>query len=82
MSTALISALDIQGYVSRLFEPVRKAFAENFARRGEWGGACCAFYRGEKVVDLWAVFGTSEPRNRGSRTPWWSSTQPPRVWPR
>jgi len=43
----------IQGYVRRGFEQVREAFAENFARRGELGGACCAYYRGEKVVDLW-----------------------------
>jgi CubicO group peptidase (beta-lactamase class C family) len=28
-------------------------FAENFASRHERGGACCAYYRGEKVVDLW-----------------------------
>ena len=48
----------IEGYVRRGFEPVRDAFEENFARRRELGGACCAFYRGEKVVDLWGVFET------------------------
>ena len=43
----------VQGHVSPGFEPVREAFAENFTRRRELGGACCAYYRGEKVVDLW-----------------------------
>jgi CubicO group peptidase (beta-lactamase class C family) len=43
----------IQGQVSRGFEVVREAFAGNFVRRHELGGACCAYYRGEKVVDLW-----------------------------
>jgi CubicO group peptidase (beta-lactamase class C family) len=32
---------------------VREAFVENFARRRELGGACCAYHRGEIVVDLW-----------------------------
>jgi hypothetical protein len=32
---------------------VRHAFAENFSRRRELGGACCVYHRDEKVVDLW-----------------------------
>ena len=44
---------NIEGHVSRGFEPVRDVFADNFARRCESGGACCAYVRGEKVVDLW-----------------------------
>jgi hypothetical protein len=43
----------VQGHVSRGFESVREAFSENFARRRELGGACCAYRHGEKVVDLW-----------------------------
>ena len=46
-------AQQIDGHVSRGFERVRDAFVENFARRHELGGACCAYYQGEKVVDLW-----------------------------
>src|SRR5262245_27664721 len=42
-----------KGHVSRGFEAVRRVFAENFARRRELGGACCAYQFGEKVVDLW-----------------------------
>jgi CubicO group peptidase (beta-lactamase class C family) len=56
---------DIQGYVSRGFEVVREAFAENFVRRGEVGGSCCAFVHGEKVVDLWGGI-----RNKQTGEPW------------
>jgi CubicO group peptidase (beta-lactamase class C family) len=43
----------VEGHVSRGFEAVRDVFAENFARRGEVGGACCAYRHGDKVVDIW-----------------------------
>jgi len=43
----------VEGQVHPGFETVREVFEENFARRGELGGACCAYFRGEKVVDLW-----------------------------
>ena len=55
----------VEGHVSRGFEAVREAFAENFARRGELGGACCAYHRGEKVVDLWGGI-----RNKATGEPW------------
>ena len=41
------------GYVSPGFDAVREAFAQNFARRRELGGACCAYHCGKKVVDVW-----------------------------
>ena len=47
------NGMRIQGHVSPGFESVREAFVENFARRRELGGACCAWHHGEKVVDLW-----------------------------
>jgi CubicO group peptidase (beta-lactamase class C family) len=53
LPVAASDRFDIQGYVSRGFEGVREAFAENFVRRRELGGACAAFVRGQKVVDLW-----------------------------
>lgn len=55
----------VEGYVSRGFEAVREAFADNFARRRELGGACCAYHRGEKVVDLWGGI-----RNQQTGEPW------------
>ena len=51
MSTAL--SIPVEGHVTSRFEPVRDAFARNFSERGELGGACAVYYRGEKVVDLW-----------------------------
>ena len=60
---------DIQGHVSSGFEGVREAFAENFVRRGELGGACCAFHRGEKIVDLWGGI-----RNKQTGEPWEQNT--------
>jgi CubicO group peptidase (beta-lactamase class C family) len=35
------------------FEEVREEFDRNFAERGEIGAAVAAYWRGEKVVDLW-----------------------------
>ena len=43
----------VEGQVAPGFEAVRDAFAENFSRRRELGGACCVYHRGEKVVDIW-----------------------------
>jgi hypothetical protein len=59
----------VQGHVSRGFEAVREAFAENFSRRHELGGACCAFHGGEKVVDLWGGI-----RNEKTGEPWEQKT--------
>jgi CubicO group peptidase (beta-lactamase class C family) len=69
---------NVQGNVSPGFEPVREAFVENFARRRELGGACCAYFHGEKVVDLWGGV-----RNKKTEDPWeqdtmviiWSATK-------
>ena len=59
----------IEGHVSQGFEAVREAFADNFARRRELGGACCACQRGEKVVDLWGGV-----RNKQTGEPWEENT--------
>ena len=48
---------------------MRESFAENFVRRGELGGACCAFVGGEKVVDLWGGI-----RNKQTAEPWEQDT--------
>jgi CubicO group peptidase (beta-lactamase class C family) len=42
---------------------------ENFSRRHELGGACCVYYRGEKVVDLWGGV-----RNKATGEPWGPDT--------
>ena len=43
----------VGGFVAPGFEEVRAEFERNFAERGEIGAAVAAYWRGEKVVDLW-----------------------------
>ncbi len=57
--------VDVHGNIAPGFEAVRDVFAENFTRRHELGGACCVYYRGEKVVDLWGGV-----RNEQTGEPW------------
>jgi CubicO group peptidase (beta-lactamase class C family) len=53
------------GWVAPGFEEVRAEFDRNFAERGEIGAAVAAYWRGEKVVDLWG--GRRDPE---SDAPW------------
>jgi CubicO group peptidase (beta-lactamase class C family) len=46
----------IHGYCDARFGPVRAAFAESFAARGELGAGVCAYVEGRLVVDLWGGF--------------------------
>ncbi len=59
----------IEGHVSAGFDAVRDAFAENFSRRHELGGACCVYRRGENVADLWGGV-----RNKATGEPWQEDT--------
>ncbi|WP_250402350.1 serine hydrolase domain-containing protein [Streptomyces cellostaticus] len=59
----------IGGEVAAGFEPVREAFAENFARHGDIGAAVCVYRYGHPVVDLWG--GIADPR---SGRPWTRDT--------
>ena len=65
MSSTLAVPADVHGHVAPGFESLRDVFVENFTHRGELGGACCAFWRGEKVVDLWGGV-----RNKETGTTW------------
>jgi CubicO group peptidase (beta-lactamase class C family) len=65
MSVAVLDRTAVAGHVTRGFEAVREAFAENFTRRRELGGACCIYYNGEIVVDLWGGI-----RNKQTGAPW------------
>lgn len=68
----------ISGFVKPEFEAVKEAFIENFELRNELGAACCIYYKGEKVVDLWGGI-----RNEDTEEPWekdtmvlvWSTTK-------
>ncbi|WP_330293705.1 serine hydrolase domain-containing protein [Streptomyces sp. NBC_00576] len=46
--------VDVNGVVAEGFEPVRDAFAANFATGGERGAAVTVYRDGRRVVDLWA----------------------------
>ena len=48
------------GVVAPGFEEVRDEFERNFAERGEIGAAVAAYWRGQKVVDLWGGRRTPE----------------------
>lgn len=52
------------------FEPVRRAFADNFTERGEIGAAVCIYVDGRRVVDLWG--GDAGPP--GTPRPWQGDT--------
>jgi CubicO group peptidase (beta-lactamase class C family) len=65
MPHAIVSAVNVEGSVSDGFEAVRDVFIDNFEHRHEVGGACCAYYRGDKVVDLWGGI-----RNKHTGEPW------------
>jgi CubicO group peptidase (beta-lactamase class C family) len=69
MFLAAPHAPTIEGFTARGFEGVRQAFSDNFTHRGELGGACCAYLRGAKVVDLWGG-----SRNRETGEPWQRDT--------
>jgi len=60
-----LASVPVGGHVTRGFEAVREAFAENFAKRGELGGACSVYLHGEQVVDLWGGI-----RNKRTGEPW------------
>lgn len=49
----------IDGDVVPGFEPVREAFAANFAHHGDVGAAVCVYQDGRPVVDLWG--GIADP---------------------
>jgi CubicO group peptidase (beta-lactamase class C family) len=65
----MTSAAPIAGLVAPGFEEVRAEFERNFAERGEIGAAVAAYWRGEKVVDLWGGRRTSE-----GDAPWQADT--------
>jgi CubicO group peptidase (beta-lactamase class C family) len=59
----------VHGVVAPGFEEVRAEFERNFAERGEIGAAVAAYWRGEKVVDLWGGRRTPE-----GNAPWQEDT--------
>jgi hypothetical protein len=80
MSASALDRFAVQAGVSGGFATVRDVFVENFVRRRELGGACCAYRRGEKSISG-VVFVTRKRASHGSRTRWSSYIRPPKVCP-
>ncbi|MEU7259987.1 serine hydrolase domain-containing protein [Streptomyces rimosus] len=73
MSGKRETVVDVQGTVEDGFEPVRDAFAANFARRGERGAAVAVYRHGRKIVDLWGGSRDADgPEDGGA--PWEADT--------
>ncbi|MGW3567045.1 serine hydrolase domain-containing protein [Streptomyces sp. NPDC000941] len=64
--------MDVQGTVADGFEPVRDAFVDNFARRGDRGAAVTVYREGRKVVGLWA--GVKDVQEDADGEPWAQDT--------
>lgn len=64
MTTHSAAIRTVSGMVKPGFEPVLDVFVENFEKRDEIGAACCAYVRGEKVVDLWGGVRNKETGDR------------------
>ncbi|KAI9031074.1 beta-lactamase/transpeptidase-like protein [Hyaloraphidium curvatum] len=76
MGSADTSDWPIGGFVKPGFEPVRDAFAANFEAGKELGAGYVAYYKGERVVDLfggWQDEAKSVPFTDRSLTTVWSS---------
>jgi CubicO group peptidase (beta-lactamase class C family) len=68
---------EIEGTVAPGFEAAKDAFADNFARKGDYqevGASLAAFHRGRCVVDLWGGF------KDGARTKAWTRDSLANVW--
>ena len=78
-STAIDSSqAHVSGFVAPGFDEVRAEFERNFEERGEIGAAVAAYWRGEKVVDLWGGRRTPEgdaPWNEDTLIVFMSSTK-------
>lgn len=67
--------VQIWGRTAEGFEPVREAFAHNFAANGELGAAFSLYVHGRKVVDLWGGDARPEVGSRPApAVPWTADT--------
>lgn len=69
---------EIHGTCASGFEPVRDAFAENFAQRDEIGASVAVVAGGQHVVNLWAGWADpakTRPWQRDTLTNVWSTTK-------
>ena len=73
-----VDQIEIFGTCAVGFEPVRDAFAANFAERGEIGASVAVVAGGEPKVNLWAGWadpGRTRPWQQDTLTNVWSTTK-------
>lgn len=78
MADGTAAGAAIHGACAAGFEPVRVAFAENFALRGEVGASVSVVKDGQVVVDLWGGFADAartRPWTRDTLANVWSTTK-------
>lgn len=66
---SVTAPIPLSGHCDPRFAPVRQAFLDNFALRGEPGAAVCAAVGGRLVVDLWGGWS-----DRAKTNPWGRDT--------
>jgi CubicO group peptidase (beta-lactamase class C family) len=74
-----VTETEIQGACAAGYEPVRDAFAQNFAERDEIGASVAVVAHGEPVVNLWAGWADparTRPWQEDTLTNVWSTTKP------
>src|ERR1035441_9480870 len=69
-----VTETEIQGICEAGYEPVRDAFAENFAERNEIGASVAVVAHGEPVVNLWAGWADT------ARTRLWQENTLTNAW--
>ncbi len=52
----------IDGYINKGYEPVLKAFIENFEKDVEVGASVAVYHKGEKVIDLWGGYSNQKTK--------------------
>ena len=68
------TSFPLSGYLARGFEPVLKAFINNFEEHHEVGACFAVFHKGEKVIDLWGGYSHKTNKTNSPALPWQADT--------
>lgn len=67
-------AVKVFGTCARQFDRVKHVFIENFRTGGDIGASVCVYFRGQKVVDLWAGHAVQPGDKKDTEREWASDT--------
>ena len=62
------------GYIAKGYEPVLKAFINNFTNHGEVGACVAVYHKGQKVIDLWGGYSHQASKQHPENKPWQEDT--------